>query len=244
MGKKYIEKDAIEIINKELKTTATLYKANCINWIGKTKDSQKYYTEIFSEFLIKNKDILETEITPIKRTSGYYIDTHHIELQLSKTNREEEIFAKSFYMNKIKIFELGEIIDFQIPLKEKQSDVAGKIDLLSYNNQNKTAYLIEFKYGDNSETLLRAVLEIFTYSKIIDIDQLKNDLITKYNKRDIKHIKRAVLVTVNTQASDDIENIKKNKKPFLKELINKLDVTIMCVDYDLNIILKGEPTLI
>ena len=59
---------------------------------------------------------------------------------------------------------IGEVIDYQVPLKATSGgddSGLGKIDLLSRNGD--TAYLLEVKEPDNSESPLRAILEIYTY---------------------------------------------------------------------------------
>ena len=40
---------------------------------------------------------------------------------------------------------IGKIIDYQTPLKDVQADVAGKIDLLAWNEEKTEAYILEFK---------------------------------------------------------------------------------------------------
>lgn len=73
---------------------------------------------------------------------------------------------------------IGKIIDYQTPLKNSLKDPAGKIDLLSWNKDKKQAYIIEFKVPKaddkaRQETLLRCILEIETYSRILDFNKLK-----------------------------------------------------------------------
>ena len=68
---------------------------------------------------------------------------------------------------------IGKIIDYQTPLKNKRTDVAGKIDLLSYDG--KTLYVLELKKPDSKESMLRCVLEGFTYMKTADNKKLLKD---------------------------------------------------------------------
>lgn len=63
---------------------------------------------------------------------------------------------------------LGKVLDYQTPLKDKQDDKAVKIDIVSYNKDIKTVYLLELKIEDSKETMLRCVLEIYTYLKTLD----------------------------------------------------------------------------
>lgn len=59
---------------------------------------------------------------------------------------------------------IGKIVDYQVPLKHKHSQECsglGKVDLLSQNGS--VAYLLEVKTRENTESPLRAIMEIYTY---------------------------------------------------------------------------------
>ena len=59
---------------------------------------------------------------------------------------------------------IGEVIDYQVPLKATSGgddSGLGKIDLLTRTDD--TAYLLEVKEPNNSESPLRAILEIYIY---------------------------------------------------------------------------------
>ena len=59
---------------------------------------------------------------------------------------------------------VGEIIDYQVPLKHSQKcSGLGKVDLLS--QKGSVAYLLEVKTRENTESPLRAIMEIYTYWK-------------------------------------------------------------------------------
>lgn len=61
---------------------------------------------------------------------------------------------------------IGKIVDYQVPLKTpgaSDNSGLGKIDLLALNGD--TLYLLEVKEPNNTESPLRAILEIYTYWK-------------------------------------------------------------------------------
>lgn len=95
--------------------------------------------------------------------------------KLQGTNRKEEILAKLLFYQR-EVAGLGYIFDYQTPLKEKQDDSYGKIDLLGYNTVDKCYSVIELKYrpSGSEETLLRCVLEAYTYYKLLDIKQINS----------------------------------------------------------------------
>ena len=112
---------------------------------------------------------------------------------------------------------LGKVLDYQTPLKNERDDKAGKIDIVSYNRDIKTVYLLELKKEDNEETMLRCVLEIFTYSKTLDKDKFLED----FNLPKDTKIKASPLVFFNSfQHKEMVEG---NNK-FLKQLMDKLDI--------------------
>lgn len=205
-----------EIINKleNLKDISTLYKEDFINYRGDTTDTKEKYTEVVSEWLLNNIDLLY-KIKKITRQSSYKVDTHDGKYT-PRPNPSEEIIAMDIF-NQGSLNILGKILDYQTPLKNEQKNKAGKIDIVSYNRDIKTVYLLELKKEDNEETMLRCVLEIFTYSKTLDKDKFLED----FNLPKDTKIKASPLVFFN--GSQHKEMVDGNNK-FLKQLMDKLDI--------------------
>jgi hypothetical protein len=227
-GKSYSEMETSDMINNELNhNPETLYKAGCIKWKGKTKDTDKCYTEIISSVLLQNLEWLN-QIPQIDRSRKYKIEKESYNKK--NTSRGEENFVKGIMFEKLNI--IGEIKGLQIPIKNVLDDKAGKIDMLSYNHDNKTIFLIEFKYKNNLETLLRAVLEIFTYYKQINQEKLLNEFKNHGNtKTSNLKLKPIVLLYDNCNAAIEAKEMKDGKRPNLKELIEKLGIEVFILDY-------------
>ena len=210
-----------EIINKleNLKDISTLYKEDFINYRGKTTDTSEKYTEVISEWLLNNFNLFDN-IQKITRKSSYKVETHDGKHN-PESNRKEEIMAmKIFRQSSLNI--LGKILDYQTPLKDKQGDEAGKIDIISYDENNKIVYLLELKREDSKETMLRCVLEIYTYLKTLDGDKFLSD----FNlPKDIK-IKASPLVFLN---GSQHEEMKGNDNKYLKELIKKFEIELFYI---------------
>ncbi|TKZ36341.1 hypothetical protein [Brachyspira catarrhinii] len=205
-----------EIINKleNLKDISTLYKEDFINYRGNTTDTKEKYTEVVAEWLLNNIDLLY-KIQKITRLSSYKVETHDGKYT-PRPNPSEEIIAMDIF-NQGSLNILGKVLDYQTPLKNVRDDDAGKIDIVSYNRDIKTVYLLELKKEDNEETMLRCVLEIFTYLRILDTDKFLFDFgLPKDTK-----IKASPLVFFN--GSQHKEMIGGNNK-FLKQLMDKLDI--------------------
>lgn len=165
------------------KFAANFYKASIINYKGYVQgtsqaDKNRYSEVIASTLLSKNLLKTWTDLKPVRSN---HFDTNHspseiVDMQkLQDTNRKEEILAKLlFYQGEVD--GLGYIFDYQTPLKATQNDSYGKIDLLGYNADDKCYSVIELKYrpSGSEETLLRCVLEAYTYYRLLDIKQINS----------------------------------------------------------------------
>ncbi len=194
---------------------ANFYKAPIVNYKGYVKGKgqadKNRYSEVISSTLL-SKNLLKTwkELEPVRTN---HFDTDHTpseELDIKKlqsTNRKEEILAKLlFYQSKVD--GLGYIFDYQTPLKETRDDSYGKIDLLGYNTDDECYSVIELKYrpSGSEETLLRCILEAYTYYKLLDLKQIKADVahegINSLKKlSEYKHTNEAELVVLFDEKS-------------------------------------------
>lgn len=111
----------------------------------------------------------------ITRKSSYKTEGHD-GIYDPGSNREEEKIAMQIFAQSREngAFDLiGMIEDYQTPLKSAADDEAGKIDLLSFDG--RVMRILELKKPDSKETMLRCVLEGFTYMKTADCGKLISD---------------------------------------------------------------------
>lgn len=150
----------------------TFYKQPFINYNGRTDDTNEYYTEVVAEFLCSNISAYIKGIPQITRESSYKTAGHDGDFNADTPREEEKIAMEMFKQSKggLQYDHIGDIIDYQTPLKNKRSDVAGKIDLLSYDGC--TLYILELKKPDSEESMLRCVLEGFTYMQTVNKEKL------------------------------------------------------------------------
>ena len=171
----YTRRNIIDKCEKTFENIKTFYKQPFINYSGKTTDTNEYYTEIVAEFLIDNLDEYKNGIPKITRENSYRTPSHNGDFDTNTPREEEKIAMEMFNQSKSGMGYdfIGEIIDYQTPLKNRRSDIAGKIDLLSYDG----TYLrvLELKKPDSDESMLRCVLEGYTYLKTVDIVKLLED---------------------------------------------------------------------
>ncbi len=167
----YSRAEIIRMIESSSRDISNFYKQDFINYTGRTNDTKEFYTEVISKWCIDNIKLFDL-IPVITRASSYRLNTHDGIEPSDVSNREEELLAMKLFRQR-EISSLGNIIDYQTPLKNVRSDNAGKIDLLSYDG--KHLRLLELKRESSAETMLRCVLEGYTYLKTVDIDKLLKD---------------------------------------------------------------------
>ena len=204
------------------------YSQDFVNYRGKTSDKESYYTEIIAKWLLDNIKLFN-DIKMISRENSYKVNSHDGKIKNEKSGREEEIIAMKlfdFSQNQGKVFDIiGKIIDYQTPLKNVQTDDAGKIDLLAYNENEKTLRILELKKPDSKETMLRCVLEAYTYLKIVDKAKLLKDFALPENTE----IKACPFVFYGKEQYREMQEIKDNREN-LGKLIEKLGIEVIYLE--------------
>ena len=148
-------------INKLYKADSKRVKhSNILNWNGVTKDdSSKYYINIISEKIYPKVVDMLKKIPFIDRKNGFPKRKKGEKTRIGKFKISERDIAECIELN-----DLGDNIEFEIPLNAKRSDRGvGKIDFLTYNKDTDTITIVELKAPNSTEGLLRAAFEIQTY---------------------------------------------------------------------------------
>ena len=217
MGKKYSKEEIIKKLEASKSEMGQFYSEDFLNYISETSDKERDYTEIIAGWLLDNIELFN-EIKLITREKSYKVDSHDGKNKDNDSNREEEKIAMKLFVlsqNQGKVFDvIGKIIDYQTPLKDIQTDKAGKIDLLAYNENEKTLRILELKRPDSKETMLRCVLEAYTYLKVVDKDKLLKDFGLPKNTK----IKACPFVFYDGEQYKEMQEDRKNLKDLIKEL--------------------------
>jgi hypothetical protein len=232
MPVQYTTVETIAEIEKAVKDNmATFYRQDFLNRSGNASDTKEPYSEVIAKYLLDHLD-LWGKIKPITRESPYKPPDHvGIKVGDVKIEQEEKWLAKSMYGKRFDV--LGEIIDYETPLKNHKHDDVGEIDLLA-KPTSLTLYLIELKKEDNTnDTLLRSVLEIYTYSKIVDQKRLLQDFQFGENSQ----VKLVVAVFKDSAQHKQIS------LPNVVKLIKKLEVEIVTLTSDLKVELAKLPDI-
>ena len=225
MGKKYSKEEIIKKLEASKSEMGQFYSEDFLNYISETSDKEGDYTEIIAGWLLDNIELFN-EIKLITREKSYKVKTHDGIIKNEESKREEEKIAMKLFdssKNRGKVFDIiGKIIDYQIPLKNVRGDKAGKIDLLAYNENEKTLRILELKRPDSKETMLRCVLEAYTYLKVVDKDKLLKD----FGLPEDTKIKACPFVFFGEEQYKEMQQDRKN----LKDLIEKLDTEVIYLE--------------
>jgi hypothetical protein len=112
---------------------------------------------------------------------------------------------------------MGDVIDYEIPLKDIKKAKHGNIDLLCVLPQ--TALCVEAKKPKSNESILKAVLEAFVYTSLVATK--KQSFLTSFNLDQNLLLTPAVLTFASTQSGRQLKMI--NKYPQLLGLIRVLN---------------------
>jgi len=210
---KYSIADIVDKIQEAIAKGERLYSKPFINYKGATTNGEKY-TEVIAEYLLKNRNAVNSGIKQITRESSYRVEGHDGMAIRNSTNRLEERIAHKMHNNEYP--NIGNVVDYQVPLKNKLTDTGlGKIDMLSYDPSSDTLFIIELKRPDSKDTLLRCVLEAYTYYLTVNEEKLKSDF-CKYTATVVP----LVLVFEGSLASREYLE----KTSSVKKLMDELDV--------------------
>lgn len=237
-GNSYTEKAIInrvkDIIAKTDNTENVniLYQHVVVNHIGQTSDSNRSYQEVVSEWLLDHLDVLDT-IKPLHR-KNYFFESHDGSFTETKDNKDsEEVVAYYMFNSKKTYSKIGKMIDYQVNLKRPKEDrngepkdsKVGKIDLVSYNEKDKQVYLLELKKKDNkSDTLLRAILEIYTYWKQLNHTNFRN------SHKCISKTSPIIPAILIFKDSLQHEYCDETKYPKTNELMDKLGIPVFIAE--------------
>lgn len=176
----------------------TFYLSDTVHRSGKTTDTEQDYNQVVAEFLLDNKFIQKdifTEIKQITRKEPYYTNK-----EISAENSElVKIFEQNSLQNNF-----GSIIDISVPLNNYDTDMAGKIDILTYKKDTNELFIVQIKPHSSNDTLLRAVLEIQTLYQTMDKEKLIEDFysIGKISSHNPK-IKKVLVLEYGSTANSE-----------------------------------------
>ena len=222
----YSKAGFLELLRKAVGDVDSFYAQNFLNYRCVTRDTKERYEDITAEFVLDNLAVFEN-IKTIERQSSYKTKGHEQlipdddkinEIKKGAVRRQEEWLAKSMYGKSYE--NLGKVIDFQVPIKDVRDNKAGKVDLISFSESDSALYFLEFKKPDSKETLMRCVLEAYTYYKQVNHAKLLSDFEFSAHSNIIP----AVLIYKQSFAATSLSNLP------LQKLRNALGISIFLIN--------------
>ena len=128
---------------------------------------------------------------------------------------DEKTFAMALYNSKHN-FLFGKLFDYELPPERTKPPKYGNIDLLS--KINNEVYVIELKIG---ETLLCAIMEAFTFTKVLNIQ--KEKFIKDRDLSEKTILRPAILTLTNAKSSEHMKMLEEGKLNNLKTLIYEMN---------------------
>lgn len=233
MAIKYTEQYILNKLNNI--PPLSIYKNRIVMYSGKAINSNIYYSEIISNYIINNINIFNI-IEPV-REKPYFLPGHLSGVVgINRENNDEENTVKRMVFGNYDLGELGMPVDFQVPLNQWQDGGRGKIDLLTFNKKTKSFYIVETKSITSGEQALRAILEVATYRKMIKEDNIINEyncVLRDYygnniDRNTISPLKTAVLLFEGSVPANQIKaNDSRGRK--LRTLASKLNVQVFII---------------
>lgn len=171
------------MFNETIAMPANFYDQHFVKYSSLMKGTDIPCSEYIAERLLANTS-WKLELKKVIRETSYRTATHQDLLRngypCSTSNRVEEWGAKQLFWLSNKgrpgFERIGQAIDYQTPLKNAMKDGhIGKIDLLFHDKGSRCLRIAELKKCGSNETLLRCVLEAYTYSRIVDQEKLIKD---------------------------------------------------------------------
>lgn len=253
---RYTLDEGMILFKELLKNKNTLYKGvlyksdgkeskRCINWTSCPIGYKKKFIEVFAEYLNDNqifeyeKPIMNTnyngrdsrkelhtkEIEAFSNYKKYWENPSKGENGELKRMDEDKMCHCLFYSKNISGFKCE---DYQIPLIDGN---ANNIDFMM--SKNGVLFICEVKKFKSPETLLRCILEISTYYQQLNFQSFEK-VYEGFNK-----IQKTILVPIDSEAYEEYKEL--YNYPNLKKLMDKLDVIVYGLDYDIknnNFIIK------
>lgn len=210
----YTREAFLKKIEQAAQDISSFYQQDFVNYRGQTSDTSELYTELTAQWCIDHLSLFDG-IPQITREAPYRDKGRDGIPSNPNSNRTEELIAMALYRQgqQEALPMIGKVLDYQTPLKNKRSDRAGKIDLLAYDG--KVLRLLELKEPNSQETMLRCILEGFTYLRTVNQKKLLENLELPADAK----VAACPLVFIGGQQYREMQE----DRPYLKQLAVLLD---------------------
>lgn len=228
-------------IRNRLEEPTRLYNKECVNNYGQA-ESGRFVTEIIAEQLLMKDtliSIIRSEMPNDKEIrKNFYFDG--MMPRVTNPSYKEEAFCSKLWIDCFTNNKRYRVIDKVVATKiQLYNNIA--IDLISLSNQ--TVYISNvhgYKDADSidiedNDTLLKCILEIeYQYEILL---RVKKEFFSTFAVADkvkllnnASEIKKVILTPVGSKSWQEYQDIDSDGRKKLKELLKKLNITILSFD--------------
>jgi hypothetical protein len=128
--------------------------------------SGEAYEEWISEWICDESEGIKLHFDGLRKRS-FRIGTHCGQLKRSTDDYDrynEKRLVRAMFNHKT-LPEIGEVIDYEVPLKEAQTSDHGDIDLLCHREDSLLC--VEAKAPKSDDSIIKAVLQSFVYTSLV-----------------------------------------------------------------------------
>ena len=229
MASEYTERQIRQMVVARLdRDSHFFYQQPFLNYQGQTTDTRQPYVEVIAAELLQRKDQIKRigVDVPIRREKFFNMlhdGAPNVDARLKRFGKltySEKLLAIAIF-NSGAEFCFGKVFDYQVPLKEHQKDRFGEIDLAA--RSGGSIKLLELKIdGKGKETLLRALLEVYTYYKLLDGSVKK--FITDYDLPAGAYLQPGILTERSSLSGQTLSNM--DAFPNIGALVSELNADV------------------
>jgi hypothetical protein len=181
---------------------------------------RKSYADDIADIIVNDFHIIDI-VKKDLRQNDFKIDDHcgqaHLSTPISQFTEKRFLRALFNFANEQPIEDLGIVIDYETPLKASKGAKHGNIDLLARNNNN--LFIIEAKKHNSSESILKAILEAYVYSKLVH--SVKERFYSDFRFTSELILTPTILTFKSATSGEQLLSI--NDHPNIKRLLNILN---------------------
>ena len=181
---------------------------------------RKSYSDNIADIIVNDFHLINL-VRKDLRQNNFKIDDHCGQTQLSTsiTQFTEKRFFRALFnfANEQPLEHIGIVIDYETPLKASKGAKHGDIDLLARDNNN--LFVIEAKKHNSSESILKAILEAYVYSKLVH--SVKERFYSDFGFTSELILTPTILTFKSATSGEQLLSI--NDYPNIKRLLNNLN---------------------
>ena len=182
--------------------------------------SRDGYLEWIAELIVSSFPMIQLNAIGL-RTRSFRVADHRGQINLgSEIDQLTEKRLVRAMFNSSQLPLLGKVIDYEVPLKEKDEAEHGDIDLLCM--LPNVVFCVEAKKPKSGESILKAVLQAFVYTSLVS--RKKQSLLTDFNLEQHLALAPAVLTFAGSLSGRQLKQM--SKYPHLLGLIQMLNAQL------------------